>query len=82
MADKLRVATASLCGCFGCHMSFLDIDERIVKLVENIEFDRSPINDIKSCSRYDDHHHTLLKVKKKFFQMLSRHEKERGGGDT
>ena len=30
MADKLRVATASLCGCFGCHMSFLDIDERIL----------------------------------------------------
>ena len=23
---KLRVATTSLAGCFGCHMSFLDID--------------------------------------------------------
>ena len=30
MADKIRVATASLCGCFGCHMSLLDIDERIL----------------------------------------------------
>ena len=26
---KLRVATTSLAGCFGCHMSLLDIDERI-----------------------------------------------------
>ena len=44
---KAKVATTSLCGCFGCHMSFLDIDERILKLVELVEFDRSPINDIK-----------------------------------
>ena len=28
--DKLIVATAPLCGCFGCHMSLLDIDERIL----------------------------------------------------
>ena len=26
---KLKVATASLAGCFGCHMSLLDIDERL-----------------------------------------------------
>ena len=44
---KSKVATTSLCGCFGCHMSFLDIDERILDLVELIDFDRSPINDIK-----------------------------------
>lgn len=44
---KPRLATTSLCGCFGCHMSFLDIDERIVDLVDLVEFDRSPINDIK-----------------------------------
>ena len=44
---KPRVATTSLCGCFGCHMSLLDIDERILELAELVEFDRSPINDIK-----------------------------------
>ena len=44
---KPKIATTSLCGCFGCHMSFLDIDERILQLVDLIEFDRSPINDIK-----------------------------------
>ncbi|MCB9464496.1 MAG: NADP oxidoreductase [Candidatus Eisenbacteria bacterium] len=45
---KPKVATTSLCGCFGCHMSLLDIDERILELVDLVEFDRSPINDIKS----------------------------------
>ena len=44
---KPRIATTSLCGCLGCHMSFLDIDERILQLVDRVEFDRSPINDIK-----------------------------------
>jgi NAD-reducing hydrogenase small subunit len=47
MANKPKVATCSLAGCFGCHMSVLDIDDRILKLIELIEFDRSPINDIK-----------------------------------
>jgi NAD-reducing hydrogenase small subunit len=47
---KPRIATASLCGCFGCHMSLLDIDDRILKLVELVDFDRCPINDIKEIS--------------------------------
>jgi NAD-reducing hydrogenase small subunit len=45
--NKPKIATTSLAGCFGCHMSILDIDERILKLVEIVEFDKSPINDIK-----------------------------------
>ncbi|MBS1171433.1 MAG: ubiquinone oxidoreductase 20 kDa subunit [Proteobacteria bacterium] len=57
MADspprKLRVATTSLAGCFGCHMSFLDIDERLFDLLELIEFDRSPLTDIKHCGPCD-----------------------------
>jgi NAD-reducing hydrogenase small subunit len=44
---KPKVATTSLAGCFGCHMSLLDIDDRILKLVELIEFDKSPVDDIK-----------------------------------
>ena len=36
---KPKVATASLAGCFGCHMSLLDIDERILELAELVEFD-------------------------------------------
>ena len=36
---KAKIATTSMCGCFGCHMSLLDIDERILQLVELVEFD-------------------------------------------
>jgi NAD-reducing hydrogenase small subunit len=50
---KLKVATVSLAGCFGCHTSFLDIDERLLELVEHIEFDRSPLTDIKEISFCD-----------------------------
>lgn len=45
--EKPKIATASLAGCFGCHMSLLDIDDRILKLVELIQFDKSPVDDIK-----------------------------------
>lgn len=45
---KLRVATVSLAGCFGCHMSFLDIDERLVELLERVELDASPLTDLKT----------------------------------
>ena len=48
--SKPRIATTSLCGCFGCHMSLLDIDERIVQLAEVVDFDRSPVNDIKKLT--------------------------------
>jgi NAD-reducing hydrogenase small subunit len=44
---KPKIATAHLTGCFGCHMSILDIDEKIVDLVELVDFDKSPIDDIK-----------------------------------
>ncbi|MDQ3061142.1 MAG: NADP oxidoreductase [Pseudomonadota bacterium] len=50
---KLKLATVSLGGCFGCHMSFLDIDERLLQLIELVEFDRSPLTDIKEIGRCD-----------------------------
>jgi NAD-reducing hydrogenase small subunit len=50
---KVRIATTSLSGCFGCHMSFLDIDERLIELVDLVEFDRSPLTDIKHCGPCD-----------------------------
>jgi NAD-reducing hydrogenase small subunit len=45
--SKLRIATTSLAGCFGCHMSLLDIDERLIDLIDLVDFDRTPITDIK-----------------------------------
>ena len=50
---KVKIATATLGGCFGCHMSLLDIDERLLELVQLVEFDRSPITDIKHCGPCD-----------------------------
>jgi len=44
---KIRIATTSLAGCFGCHMSILDIDEKMIDLVELVEFSRSPLTDYK-----------------------------------
>ena len=45
--SKPKIATTSLAGCFGCHMSLLDIDERILKLIDLVDFNKSPIDDIK-----------------------------------
>ena len=53
MSGKLKIATTSLAGCFGCHMSLLDIDERLLDLAEVAEFDRSPLTDIKHCGTCD-----------------------------
>ena len=44
---KPKLATLWLDGCSGCHMSFLDIDERILALAAQIEVVCSPYVDIK-----------------------------------
>ncbi len=44
---KPRVATVWLGGCSGCHMSFLDMDERLIELADKIELVYSPIADVK-----------------------------------
>jgi NAD-reducing hydrogenase small subunit len=44
---KVRVATVWLSGCSGCHMSFLDQDERLIDLAKKIQLVYSPIADIK-----------------------------------
>jgi NAD-reducing hydrogenase small subunit len=52
--SKPIVATTSLAGCFGCHMSILDIDDRILELIELVEFNKSPIDDIKKFTKKCD----------------------------
>jgi NAD-reducing hydrogenase small subunit len=47
MANKVRLATVWLGGCSGCHMSFLDLDEKLIDLAESIELVYSPIADVK-----------------------------------
>jgi NAD-reducing hydrogenase small subunit len=46
-ARKPRIATAWLGGCAGCHMSFVDLDERLIELAPLIELVYSPIMDVK-----------------------------------
>ncbi len=52
--SKPVIATASLAGCFGCHMSLLDIDEKILELIELVEFNKSPVDDIKTFTKQCD----------------------------
>ena len=47
MKPKARVATAWLDGCSGCHMSFLDMDERLIALAEQVDLVYSPLVDTK-----------------------------------
>ena len=51
---KPKVATVWLGGCSGCHMSFLDIDERLIELAGMIDLVYSPIIDVKEFPEYVD----------------------------
>ena len=44
---KLRLATAWLAGCSGCHMSFLDLGERLVEIAGAVELVYGPLVDAK-----------------------------------
>lgn len=46
-SKKLRLATAWFGGCSGCHMSFLDLDERLLELFAQADLVYSPIADPK-----------------------------------
>jgi NAD-reducing hydrogenase small subunit len=45
--SKLKLATVWLDGCSGCHMSFLDLDERLLAIAELVDVVYSPIVDTK-----------------------------------
>jgi NAD-reducing hydrogenase small subunit len=44
---KPKVASDWMAGCAGCHMSLLDMDERIIKVVELADLRSTPITDLK-----------------------------------
>ena len=44
---KITVATTWLDGCSGCHMSFLDLDQRLVEFAQKCEVVYSPLVDTK-----------------------------------
>ncbi|MCI0457358.1 MAG: hypothetical protein L0Z62_10350 [Gemmataceae bacterium] len=45
--ERLKLATAWLGGCSGCHMSFLDLDEFLIDLAEKVDIVYSPVVDAK-----------------------------------
>lgn len=45
--NKPKIASDWMCGCAGCHMSLLDMDERILKIVELADLRATPITDLK-----------------------------------
>jgi NAD-reducing hydrogenase small subunit len=45
--SKPRIATVWLGGCSGCHMSFLDLDERLIELAQLADVVFTPIADTK-----------------------------------
>jgi NAD-reducing hydrogenase small subunit len=44
---KPKVSSDWMAGCSGCHMSLLDMDERIVQVVELADLRATPITDLK-----------------------------------
>jgi NAD-reducing hydrogenase small subunit len=45
--SRPRLATVWLDGCSGCHMSFIDLDERLLEIFERAELVYSPLVDHK-----------------------------------
>jgi NAD-reducing hydrogenase small subunit len=52
--SKPRLATVWLDGCSGCHMSLLDMDERLVDIVERADLVYSPLVDAKEFPQQVD----------------------------
>lgn len=44
---KVLIATDWLAACAGCHMSLLDMDERLVELLNHVTITASPVTDLK-----------------------------------
>ena len=51
---KARIGTCWLDGCSGCHMSFLDLDQRLVDLVQRVDIVYSPLVDTKTLPEQVD----------------------------
>ena len=51
---KITLATAWLDGCSGCHMSFLDLDQRLIDLVQRVDVVYGPLVDAKELPNQVD----------------------------
>ncbi len=73
---KKKLATVWLGGCSGCHMSLLDIDERILEVAKLADILKSPVVDgkefpecdlalVEGCICNDEHVHEIQEIRKK-----------------
>lgn len=74
--NKKKIATVWLGGCSGCHMSLLDIDERILDVAKLADIVKCPIVDgkefpevdialVEGAVTSDEHLHEILNIRKK-----------------
>lgn len=74
--SKKKIATVWLGGCSGCHMSLLDIDERILDVAKLADIVKCPIVDgkefpevdialVEGAVTSDEHLHEILNIRKK-----------------
>jgi NAD-reducing hydrogenase small subunit len=52
--SKPTIATVWLDGCSGCHMSFVDLDERILEIIDKADLVYSPLVDRKDYPEHVD----------------------------
>ena len=82
VTKKPRLATVWLGGCSGCHMSFLDLDERLIDLAARVELCASPLTDLKDFPEADitlvegavanqEHLETIHRVRKRTKILIS-----------
>ena len=79
---KKKLATIWLGGCSGCHMSLLDIDERILDVAKLADIVKSPIVDGKELPEVDialvegsvtsdEHHREILHIRKQAKTLIA-----------
>lgn len=73
--ERKKIATVWLGGCSGCHMSLLDIDERILDVAKLADIVKCPIVDgkafpgvdialVEGSVTSDEHYHEIIHIRK------------------
>ena len=81
--SKISLATVWLDGCSGCHMSFLDTDERLLDLLQLVDLVYSPLVDTKefppsvdvtlvegAVSSVEDHH-KIIRIRERTKTLIA-----------